>query len=276
VKTIRRFLIMIKVTLNIILLFIVSSLVPMGSFILPVYKIKNMPKLDSKDRLFANLISGGVIYFIDDKLFFMYVGFFLVLEGAYYIFERTNIAIFDRILITTIITTLVDYAYIGAFVGTPANLIKLMDKTYSEYMNLDKEALKIVINYMKDNLMFIIFTYLLIINYLTYFLLKGKSYRKWKISYLWIILYIGTFFVEKTLHIENFYIKNLYKITTLVYVIYGIRVLYTIFRKKLKMRVYGKLLAIATAIYFPIIIFILGAINSFGIIKITTTTTRGK
>jgi hypothetical protein len=41
------------------------------------------------------------------------------------------------------------------------------------------------------------------------------------------------------------------------------------------MRVYGKLLAIATAIYFPILTFILGVINSFGMIKITTTT-RGK
>ena len=260
--------IMIRVTINIILLFLVSSLIPLGSFILPAYKIKKLPKLNSKNRLLANLISGGGIYFIDDKLFFVYVGFFLLLEGAYYLFEMTSIEIFDRIFISTTITTAVGYLLMKAFIGTPDNLITIMDGMYREYLILDQTVITTMMGYIKQHLLFIMFTYSLVINYFTYFILKGKTYRKWNVSYLWILVYIVTFFIDKTLKIDNFYVKNLYSITTLIYVIYGIKVLYSMFREKIKWRVYGKGLAIVTACFFPIGIFILGVINSFGIIKI--------
>ncbi|RUA06211.1 MAG: hypothetical protein DSY38_04630, partial [Fusobacteria bacterium] len=82
------------------------------------------------------------------------------------------------------------------------------------------------------------------------------------------LVYIVTFFVDKTLKIDNFYIKNLYSISTLIYTIYGIKVLYSIFRVRIKWKIYGKLLAVATAIFFPVSIFVLGVIDSFGIIKI--------
>jgi hypothetical protein len=227
-----------------------------------------MPKLNSRDRLLANLISGGVIYFIDDKLFFVYVGFFLLLEGIYYLFERTSIKTFDRILISTTITTAVGYLLMRTFIGTPDDLITIMEGMYREYLSLDQTMITTMMGYIKRHLLFIMFTYLLVINYFTYFILKGKEYRKWDISYLWVLVYIVTFFIDKTLKIDNFYVKNLYSISTLIYVIYGVKVLYSMFRKKIKWRVYGKILAIVTACFFPIGIFILGVMNSFGIIKI--------
>ena len=259
---------MIRVTFNIILLFLASSLVPLGSFILPVYKIKKMPKLNSKDRILVNLISSGVIYFIDDKLFFIYIGFFLFLEGIYYMFERTSVNIFDRILISTILTTMVGYLLMRTFIGTPNDLITSMEAIYTEYLSVEPSMLATIMEYIRIHLLFIIFTYLLVINYFTYFVLKGKSYREWNISYLWILVYIVTFFMNKTLKIDDFYVKNLYSISTLIYIIYGIKVLYSIFRERIKWRVYGKILAIITAYFFPIGIFILGVINSFGLIKI--------
>lgn len=259
---------MIKITLNIILLFLASSMVPLGSFILPIYKIKKMPTLNSKNRLLANLISGGVIYFIDNKLFFVYIGFFLLLEGLYYLFEKTSIEIFDRIFISTAITTAVGYLLMRTFIGTPNDLIVILEGIYKEYLSLDQVTVTTMISYIKKHLLSIMFTYSLVINYFTYFILKGKEYRKWNISYLWVLVYIVTFFIDKTLKIDNFYVKNLYSITTLIYIIYGIKVLYTLFRKKIKWKVYGKGLAIITACLFPIGIFILGAMNSFGITKI--------
>ncbi len=259
---------MIKTTLNTILLFLAAALIPIGSFILPVYKIKNMPKLSSKDRVVSNIISGGVIYYIDSKLFFIYIGIFLLLEGLYYVFERTNIKTFDRILISTIATTAVGYLLMRGLVGTPSEFIQIMENIYKEYLSVDIATLGTIMSYIKGHLLFIMFTYLLVINYLTYFILKGKSYRKWDISYLWVIIYIGTFFMGKTLKIENFYITNLYDISSLIYVIYGVKVLYSMFRTKLKWRIYGKVLAILTACFFPIVIFLLGVLNSFKIIKI--------
>ncbi|MEI6857874.1 hypothetical protein [Psychrilyobacter sp.] len=259
---------MIKVTLNIILLFLASSLIPLGSFILPAYKIKKMPKLNSKNRLFTNLISGGVIYFIDDKLFFVYVVFFLLLEGLYYLFERTSIEIFDRIFISTTITTAMGYLLMRTFIGTPDDLMTILDGIYKEYLILDQTMITTMMGYIKQHLLVIVFTYSLVINYFTYFIVKGKTYREWNISYLWVLVYIITFLIDKTLKIDNFYVKNLYSITTLIYIIYGIKVLYSVFREKIGWRVYGKSLAIVTACFFPIGIFILGVMNSFGIIKI--------
>lgn len=259
---------MIKVTLNIILLFLASSLIPLGSFILPVYKIKKMPRLNSKNRLFTNLISGGVIYFIDDKLFFVYIAFFLLLEGLYYVFERTSIEIFDRIFISTTLTTVMGYLLMRTFIGTPNDLMIILDGMYREYLVLDPAMITTMMSYIKQHLLVVMFTYSLVINYFTYFILKGKEYREWNISYLWILIYIVTFFIDKTLKIDNFYVKNLYSITTLIYVIYGIKVLYSMLRKKIKWRVYGQILAIVTAYLFPISIFILGVMNSFGMIKI--------
>jgi len=259
---------MIRVILNIVLLFLASSLIPLGSFVLPAYKIKKMPELNSRDRLLVNLISSGIIYFIDDKLFFIYIGFFLLLEGLYYIFEKTTIKIFDRILISTIVTTAMGYLFMNTFVGNTDQLILIMENIYREYLSLDQSVIATMMGYIKQDLLFIIFTYSLVINYFTYFILKGKEYRKWDISYLWVLVYIVTFFIDKTLKIDNFYVKNLYSISTLIYVIYGIKVLYSIFREKIKWKIYGKILAIVTACFFPIGIFILGVMNSFGIIKI--------
>lgn len=259
---------MIKVTLNIILLFLASSLIPLGSFVLPAYKIKKMPKLNSKDRLFTNLISGGVIYFIDDKLFFVYIVFFLLLEGLYYLFERTSIEIFDRIFISTTITTAMGYLLMRTFVGTPNDLMVILDTMYREYLVLDQDVITTMMGYVKRHLLVVMFTYSLVINYFTYFIVKGKEYRKWNISYLWVLIYIVTFFIDKTLKIDNFYVKNLYSIVSLIYVVYGIKVLYSMFREKIKWRIYGKTLAIVTACFFPIGIFILGVMNSFGVIKI--------
>jgi hypothetical protein len=152
-------------------------------------------------------------------------------------------------------------------VGTPNEFIQIMENIYKDYLSVDTATLGTIMSYIKGHLLFIMFTYLLVINYLTYFVLKGKSYREWDISYLWVIIYIGTFFIGKTLKIDNFYVTNLYYISSLIYVIYGVKVLYTIFRTKLKWRIYGKVLAILTACFFPIVIFLLGVLNSFKIIK---------
>jgi len=192
----------------------------------------------------------------------------LFIEGLYYIFDRTEIEIFDRILISTIISSVIGYILMRTLIGDSTEFVKLLETTYKEYLSLDPTILSAIMEYIKTNLLFILFTYVLVINYFTYFIIKGKKYRKWGISYLWVLVYIVTFFVDKTLKIDNFYIKNLYSISTLIYTIYGIKVLYSIFRVRIKWKIYGKLLAVATAIFFPVSIFVLGVIDSFGIIKI--------
>ncbi|MCK5779741.1 MAG: hypothetical protein KAH04_01915, partial [Psychrilyobacter sp.] len=248
---------MIKVALNIVILFLMSTMVPLASFLLPVYKIKKMPKLNLKDRVVVNLIASIGIYLFDSKLFYVYIGFYLFIEGLYYIFERSSMDIFDRIFISTIGSTVIGYFLLINLVGTPTETMSLMEKIYSEYLKLDPTVLKKIMEYIKTNLLFIVFTYVLVINYFTYFLLKGKEYRKWKMSYLWIILFIATFFIWKVLKIDNFYIKNIYSISTLIYVIYGVKVLYSMVRARIKWKIYGKVLAIVTALFFPIAVFIL-------------------
>jgi hypothetical protein len=243
-------------------------LVPLGSFILPVYKIKNLPKLSFRDRILANIISGVLIYLFSKNLFLVYIVVYLLLEGFYYAFERTNIKIFDRIFLSTILITGLVYFMITIFVGAPSDVVSVMEKAYLEYVDIEPEILAATMRIIKDNFLFAIFAQLLVINYFTYFILKGKSYRKWGISYQWVMIYIATFFLDRIFEMGNFYVKNLYIISALIYIIYGVKVIYTIFREKIKWRGYVKGLAVVTAILFPIATFILGVIISFDIIKI--------
>ncbi len=259
---------MIKRTLNTILLFLASTLIPITSFILPVYRIRTMPLLPFKDRFLSTLISASIIFFIDSKLFLIFIGVFLVIEGSYNFFEKTDIKIFDRIFISTTISSIIVYVMIGTFVGTPTELADMMKKIYTEYISVDPVVLKITLNYVRDQLPVIVFSYLLVINYLTYLLLKGVTYRKWTISYLWILVFIISFFINNILKIDNYYTKNLYFISIFIYILYGIRVLYSIFRYRISWKIYAKLLTIATAYFFPVVVFIIGAINSFGLVKI--------
>ena len=85
-------------------LFMISLMMPIFSFLLPVYKIKKMRELDFRQKVLINIIAIMLIILMNPMLLSIYIGFFIVIELFYYYFEKINYSVkkFDRITITAL------------------------------------------------------------------------------------------------------------------------------------------------------------------------------
>ncbi|WP_319202672.1 hypothetical protein [uncultured Ilyobacter sp.] len=261
---------MIIAAINIFGLFLVALMVPFLSFLLPVYKIKKMRTMNMKSRLVANFLAMAAIGIFDLSLLIAYIGVFLVIETLYYYFEKykPHVAIFDRIFISTSIITLLALVFSLLVVKDSATVIEANKNLYTEVLKMDPKQMDEVFKYISANSLFIMFIYSLICNYFTYFNLNSKTYRVWDFSYKWTLIYIVAFFSTKFMGTENFYLNNLLSISKLMYMIFGIKVIYSMFGKKFSIKGFTKILAVLTAAMFPTAVFIIGAVKSFDVIKI--------
>jgi len=259
------------------ILLMVSSVVPIFSFLLPVFKITKLKKLDPQGRVIANVIPlAGIVVFSlrgDFGLLYNYVGFLLIIEILYLFFDRSKIEIFDRILISTFVTGAI-LLVVNRFVGVgEAEHVKLLKDVFVENgnpmgtlpVNEMNKIIEKTVNLVMENQIVISFIIAFVTNYFTYYILKGKTYREWKISYLWLLLFIIVMPLKLFVFTDNVYLTNLMVISLIIYGTYGIKVLYKMLRKKHKNRAYPKFLALLTVSLFPLLVFILGALNSFNI-----------
>ncbi|MBC2856636.1 MAG: hypothetical protein RR191_00285 [Cetobacterium sp.] len=258
--------------LVVVSLFILSISIPFLSFTLPVYKIKKMSKLGIKERLLVNLLAGLILLFLDPLFLVVYIGFFIVVEMLYYYFRnfKPEVAIFDRIFITSLTVTLIMGLYSYFIKDDLTNSLETLKVFYSTNLNFTTDEVNMIIDFLKSNYLFLLFVYSAISTYFTYYILEGKNYKNWGISYKWTILYIVGFIVNKFIKIDNYYDKNLLSISKLIYIIFGIRVCYTILSQKINFKVINKVLAVAVAASFPTAVFIVGALKSFNVkVRIT-------
>ena len=261
---------MIIAAINIFGLFLVALMVPFLSFLLPVYKIKKMRTMNIKSRLVANFLSMAAIGIFDISLLLAYIGVFLVIEILYYYFEKfkPTMAIFDRIFISTSIITALALVFSLIVVKDSAVIMEANKNLYTEVLKMDPNQTEEVFKYISNNSLFIMFIYSFMCNYFTYFNLNSKTYGIWGVSYKWTLIYIVTFFSTKFMGSENFYLNNLLNISKLMYMIFGIKVIYSMFGKKFSIKGLTKILAVLTAAMFPTAVFIIGAVKSFDVIKI--------
>ena len=259
---------MLIAILGTISMFALAFMVPFLSFLLPVYKIKKMNHLSGKKKIIVNLVAMGIISAIDLRLLPFYIGIFLVIETLYYYFKKVKpeVALFDRIIISTSIVTLFTIGLTLLLIGNISEILGVNQSFYTNVMDIEPKQIEEIFTIAKENSIFIVFIYSLICNYLTYFVLDSKTYRSWNMSYKWILLYIVAFFITTVLKVDNFYVNNIFQISKLIYVVFGIKVIYTLLRgKTLKFRGMAKMTAVLTAATFPTIVFLLGALKSFNI-----------
>lgn len=259
---------MILAVAGIIGLFTLAFMVPFLSFLLPVYKVRKMATLSVKKKIGVNLMAMAIIAFADLRLLPFYIGIFLVIETLYYYFNKVKreVPVFDRIMISTIIVTVFTIGLTLVLIGNPMDMLTVNKDVYMKLMDLNSAQTDEVFKLMRENSILIVFIYSLICNYLTYFTLDSKSYRSWDMSYKWLLLYIVTFFATKLGKIDNFYVDNIFSISKLIYVVFGVKVVYTILRgKRDRFRGIAKMTAVLTAATFPTAVFLLGAIKSFNI-----------
>lgn len=272
-------------TLMCTVLFNLAVLIPITSFGLLIYKIKNVPLFRKKEWLAVTVLSmviiGGInIYIIPESYqigvdFFSkesllnaagYALIFLPIEILYYIFNGTKlrIPVFDRIIITTIIAAFAGYAYIQML-----NIDgKILKEILTEVNKIDSKDADILLAFMKKYAFSIIYTYMGMITYLTYYSFGKKSYKYWRISYQWLLLYIIPFFIIRFGHIHNLYLENIMFMVKISFVVYGIKIVYNFIRLKINSDLICQVLAVMIGFSFQNITFIIAGLLSFEAIKI--------
>lgn len=269
-----------------------SMIMPLMGFTLLIYKIKNVPMFRKKEWFLVTLISmiliGGidlyvspVNYKIGIEFFNMdslknlmgYILIFLPIELLYYQFNgrKFMIPVFDRIIITGIITTITVYFYLK-FLNIDENLLKEVVK---EVNNIDERSVNIVFNFIKNHVYYLIYSYILFITYVTYYSFGKKSFPVWRISYGWLLLYIIPFFLIRFGHIQNVYLTNIMLIVKISFVVYGIKIVYNFIKMKINSDIICQMLAVILCLNFQNITFIIAGLLSFEAIKITIIKSNG-
>ena len=121
---------------------------------------------------------------------------------------------------------------------------------------------------LKANSLWLMFTYSMLCSFMTYFSLDKKDYEKWEVSYGWILIYIITFFISKIFKIDNFYINNLMEIGKVIFIFFGLKSIYTILNKILKVKILNSFIAVLTSVMFPFLAFVIGVFSGFKLDKV--------
>lgn len=254
---------------TIVLLFLLSLLMPVMSFALPIYKIKKMKNLTSKERIIVNIAVMIIIALINPLLLLFYVGFFIVVEFLYYCFKfrLVNIKKFDRIIITSIVVTIL-MGMLLIFMKTEINSnMQLLMEVYEKNLQLSKSESLEIFEQIKENSLYYIFIYNILNIFMMYISLDIEDYQNWKISFEWLLIYIGGYFTIHLFKVENFYINNLFNIGEVIFIFYGVKTLYSLFYKKIKYKGINNMLAVMIALLYPFGTFIIGVLGGFKIDK---------
>lgn len=266
-------MILVSSTLTVVLLFFLSLLMPVMSFALPIYKIKKMKNFTPKEKLIVNIVVMGIIALINPLLLFFYVGFFLTVEFLYEYFNYrlSNVKKFDRIVVISLVVTLLMGGLLFYIKDDIINNMEYLMEFYEKNFQLSKTESISVFNDMKANSLYYLFFYSILSIFTMYVSLDLNDYEEWKISFEWLLLYIGSYFVIHLLKVNNFFINNLLNIGETIFIFYGIKSIYSILSKKISFKGLNNMIAIMIAILFPFGTFVLGVFEGFKIDKFNNT-----
>lgn len=254
------------------LIFNVAMIFPLVSFIFPVYKIRANQKLNQKQIFVVNTALFLLIGFVSKMTLMLYVSLFLVIEVFYYIFEtlqtKIEIKIFDRIIVTSLVSTVLMILFLGQASGTLEVLKKTITDVYINQYGISQSDLSMIFNYATKYRIFLLYIYTGAVAYFSYLILKKKEYKDWKISYQWIIIYIIAFFVSRYASFGKVIAANTLAILKITYALYGIKLIYNLINSKINNSIISQMGALAVGFYFSGITFILGALECFDFIKI--------
>ncbi|NME35018.1 MULTISPECIES: hypothetical protein [Fusobacterium] len=264
------FMSILKTTIVSFLVYNIASIFPLISFVFPVYKIKTNRTMNSKEIFITNITTLLLISILSRFSMMLYVSVFLVIEAFYYGFEisKIKVKIYDRIILTSLVST----GFILFFLGYAGEAIELLKKTVSDiYVNqygFSQRDLSIILRYLSEYKIFLVFMYSGVVVYLTYLSLMRNTYKDWKISYEWIIIYIIAFFTQRYSPYGKILAMNVIEILKISYTLYGIKLIYTLINSKLKINILSQAISFILGFYFSGITFILGALECFDFLKI--------
>lgn len=245
------------------LLFLLILIFPPLGIILPIYKIKKLTNKDLKYKIFANLVAIIIIGIVDFRFLYVYLAF-QIIEIIFNIFKyRFNfIEIFDRITISSFFTSIfLGIAYYFLLKNSNIN-VEMIKQIYISKANIPVEEIDKAFTYIFKNIYTLIFLYAYVINISLYWFIYKKNYYEWKISYIWITIYIAVFMGNYFYKSQNIYMSNILMIIKIIYIPYGIKSLYLSLLSKIKKDFFSKLLIIIIFTYIPLLIFVYGVAES--------------
>ncbi|MGL5000983.1 MAG: hypothetical protein ACRCZR_04925 [Cetobacterium sp.] len=251
-------------------LFLLSTSMPFLSWILPFYKIKKLEKVDLKTKIITNIVTILAIGWVDRKFLITYLGVFGLIEFLYYVFKKygTKIKEFDRIFITTLIVgTLISiYIYfnrIGFNLG-----FEQLKEVYIKKTSFSEYEVEAAFKFMKDNFTYLIFIYISMTVFLTYYFLDKDKFLEWEISYFWLIPYIIVFFIDKYSPLSGSLTENILNVSKLIYSIYFIKIITGLLNGKVKKQSICFVVGVLVTLISPDLAFIFGGLASGVKIKI--------
>ena len=247
--------------LSIVLLFLLSLLMPVMSFALPIYKIKKMKNFTFREKLIANIIVIILIGLINPWLTPFYLGFFIVIESLYnyFISKGDKVKKFDRIVIISLVTTALMTGLLFLLKDDINNNMGLLMEVYEKNFQISKaESLEV----------FDIFIYTILSVFAMYISLDIKDYSQWEISFEWLLIYLLGYFAIHLFKIDNFYTNNILGIGECIFIFFGVKTLYSVFSKKIKYKGIANMIAVMLGLLFPFGTFVIGVFGGFKIDKI--------
>ncbi|MEG3013722.1 MAG: hypothetical protein RR795_04560 [Cetobacterium sp.] len=245
-------------------LFLVSTSIPLLSWVLPFYKIKKLENADLKTKVIANVVAVAIIGWVDYKFLITYIGVFVSIEVLYLLFKKygNKIEYFDRIFITSLIVggLVCGYMYFNR-VGLNISLENL--KTlYIQKTEFSKPEIDMAFKYIKENFSYLVFLYMNVTVFLMYYFLNKEDFINWEVSYLWLVPYISLFFLERYLALNNTLILNGMNILKIVYSLYFVRIVTKALNEKIKQQQLSFIVGVFLALMSPEFAFIFGALAS--------------
>ena len=251
-------------------LFLVSTSMPFLSWVLPYYKIKKLENANLKTKIIANIVALAAIAWVDLHFLVSYIGVFVSIEILYYILKKygKNIQYFDKIFITSLIigAGVCVYIYfnrVGLNIGfEQLKNLYLQKTTFTQY------EVDMAFKYIKDNFTYLVFAYLNMTVFLTYYFLNKESFLKWEVSYLWLVPYVIIFFIEKYTSLGGNLTGNILEVLKIVYIMYFMKIVASILNEKVKKQSLCFTVGVFLALISPEFAFIFGALASGIKIKI--------
>lgn len=258
--------------LTILLYFVLSVCMPIFGYLVPSYKIKKVNIFGNRYRLAINLAVALILYILNIKILYIYLVYPFLTEFLFYATQRYfKIKTFDRIVIMSLISTTVIFFLIYT---NRAHLQQVIDEAIrlsSTNLNLDIQNVYKSFVYLKENILSSIFSYLFMGNIFLFLALAAHTYEQWKISCNWLIPFIFIIMANKVLGMSfNSYLEdNIIMITRYIYTWYGIKILYQLCGKiGVKFNVLKHSISIMMGIFYPLPVFIIGALASFDIVEV--------
>ncbi|MGL5797060.1 MAG: hypothetical protein ACRCYT_02535 [Cetobacterium sp.] len=243
-------------------LFLISVSMPFLSWTLPFYKIKKLENSNLKNKILINILVIAIIGWIDIKFLITYFGVFVPIEILYYIFKKygNKIKEFDKIFITSLSIGLLISIYLY-FNRVGFNLgFENLKNIYLKKTTFTISEVNAAFDYIKNNLTYLVFSYLSVTVFLTYYFLDKEKFLEWEVSYLWLIPYILLFFIQKYTSLSGVFLQNMLEVLKIVYSLYFVKIVTGILNEKVKKQSLSFIVAVFLALISPEFAFIFGGL----------------